>query len=153
MTTQTPDIDSLSPDQAKIQAAEKLCQALERQLAQGESPQMILSGDQPVTRTELPETVARLLVKILSEIAKGNAVSVVSLKPELTTQETADLLNLPQPYLLKLLEQDEVPSHVVGTDRRILLADALAYKRKSFEKREAILKEMMELNQEMGLYD
>ena len=98
-------------------------------------------------------SAARLLVKILSEIAKGNAVTVVPLKPELTTQEAAELLNVSRPHLVKLLERGEMPFHKVGTHRRIRLADVLAYKRKALEERKAILREMVALNQEMGLYD
>lgn len=146
-------IDALPPDQAEAQIAERLNQALARQLAHGKSLMVILSGDESCTQTALPEAVARLLVKILAEIAKGNAVTVVPIKPELTTQEAAELLNVSRPHLIKLLEHGEMPFHKVGTHRRIRLVDALTYKRKDLEERKAILREMVALNQEMSLYD
>lgn len=153
MTTELLDIDAMPPDQAESLAAEKLSQALASQLAHGKSPTVILTGGESGTQEALPMTAARLLVKILSEIAKGNAVTVVPLKPELTTQEAAELLNVSRPHLVKLLERGEMPFHKVGTHRRIRLADVLAYKRKALEERKAILREMVALNQEMGLYD
>ena len=90
MTTELLDVDELLPDQMEIQAAEKLSHALASQLAHGESPTVILAGGESDTREALPATAARLLVKILSEIAKGNAVTIVPLKPDLTTQEAAE---------------------------------------------------------------
>ena len=72
---------------------------------------------------------------------------------QLTIPETAELLNVSPLHLIKLLEHGELPFHRVGMSRRIQLVDILAYKRKSFEEREAMLREMVALNQEMGLYD
>lgn len=153
MTAEPLDIETTSPDGAEIQAAERLSKTLASQLARGESPTVILAAGELGAQQALPETAARLLVKILSEIAKGNAVAVVPLKPELTTQEAAELLNVSRPHLIKLLERGQIPFHKVGTHRRLRLADVLAYKRKALEERKAILRELVELNQDMGLYD
>ena len=153
MTTLTLDIDDQSPDQAEVKAAERLGKLLARHVADGETPMLILSGEKSGRQESLPLSAARLLVKIVAEIAKGNSVAVMPLKPELTTQEVAELLNVSRPYLIKLLERGEMPYHLVGTHRRVQLSDVLAYKRKALEERKAILNEMAALNQEMGLYD
>jgi excisionase family DNA binding protein len=153
MTTEPLDVDAAPPDRMEVQAAERLSKTLASRLAHGESPAVILAEGESGAQEALPATAARLLVKILTEIAKGNAVTVVPLKPELTTQEAATLLNVSRPHLIKLLERGEIPFHKVGTHRRLRLAEVLAYKRKAREERKAILRELVALNQDMGLYD
>jgi excisionase family DNA binding protein len=153
MTTERLDIDALLPDPAERLAAEKLGQVLAARLAQDESFKVILSNDESGIQYDLPVTAAKLLVKILSEIAKGNAVAVVGLKPELTAKEAAELLGISHPRLIKLLESGQLPFYEVSTHHRIRLADVLAYRRRSLGERKAILREMAALNQKMGLYD
>ncbi len=72
---------------------------------------------------------------------------------KLTTQEAADLLNVPEPYLLKLLEDGDLPFKLVGLHRRINLEDLLKYKEKRDKKRHELLTELTQLSEEYGLYD
>jgi excisionase family DNA binding protein len=153
MALETLETDALAPNRAEVEVAERLGRALERQL-DGGGVAVILSDRGTGVGEALPPSAARLLVKILSEIAKGNAVAVVPLKPEMTTQEAADLLNVSRPHLIKLLEHGELPFHRVGTHRRVRLADVLSYKRRFLEERKAILRELAAQAQELSLgYD
>lgn len=81
MTTEKFDIEALTPDETEREVAEKLHQELAIRLAQGGAVKVMLSGDESGAPYPLPATAAKLLLKILSEIAKGNAVAVVILKP------------------------------------------------------------------------
>jgi excisionase family DNA binding protein len=77
---------------------------------------------------ELPTSALRLLADILAELADGNAVKVVPVHAELTTQEAADLLNVSRPHLVKLLESHALPFHRTGKHRRVRFADLMRYK-------------------------
>lgn len=77
---------------------------------------------------ELPTSALRLLVDILAELAAGNAVKVVPVHAELTTQEAADLLNISRPHMIKLLESGDLSYHKTGKHRRVRVADLMDYK-------------------------
>lgn len=87
---------------------------------------------------ELPTSAARLLLRILSEMANGNAVTMVPVHAELSTQEAASLLNVSRPHLVNLLEQGEIAYHKVGAHRRVRAQDVLDYQqRRTVAQREA----------------
>ncbi len=76
----------------------------------------------------LPPTAVRLLVDLLSEIAKGNTVTIIPIHAELTTQEAANLLNVSRPFVVQLIKNKHLPARKVGSHRRILFADLMVYK-------------------------
>lgn len=77
---------------------------------------------------KLPGPVAKLLLEILTLTAKGSPLSVLQANKELTTQKAAELLNVSRPFLVQLLEEDKIPFRKVGTKRRVLAQDIMAYK-------------------------
>ncbi|MFP5265219.1 MAG: hypothetical protein ACLGJB_25310 [Blastocatellia bacterium] len=84
MTIERFDPEALTPDEAEREVAKKLSRELARRLVQGEALNMVLPVDESSTQYPLPATAAKSLVKILAEMARGNAVALVGLKSELT---------------------------------------------------------------------
>ena len=99
----------------------------------------------------LPGHVVQLLLDILSEMAQGNAISVMPIHAELTTQEAANILNVSRPHLVKLVDNGEIPFYKVGTHRRILAQDVLDYKQNIDKQRHDTLDELIALSQEMEM--
>ena len=77
---------------------------------------------------ELPESVSVLLEQITEALARGDAITVVPVGKELTTQQAANLLNMSRQYLVRLLDAGHIPSRKVGTHRRVRMEAVLAFK-------------------------
>lgn len=99
----------------------------------------------------IPRSAFKLLISILAEMAEGNAVALIPVHAELTTQEAADLLNVSRPYLIQLLETKLIPFRKVGNRRKILLQDIISYKSKVDIARRKVLDELIEDAQRLDL--
>jgi excisionase family DNA binding protein len=100
---------------------------------------------------ELPTFALRLLGEILSELALGNAVKVVPIHAELTTQEGADILNVSRPHLVKLLDEGALPHTKTGRHRRVKFADLMAYKGQRDHASRAAMDALAAQAQELGM--
>lgn len=100
----------------------------------------------------LPGHVLQILLDVLSEMSKGNAISLIPHHQELSTQEAANLLNVSRPFLVGLLEKGDIPFRKVGAHRRVLLRDILGYKESTDRQRVQALDDLAALSQdeEMG---
>ena len=99
----------------------------------------------------LPGYAINMLLDILTEMSKGNAITVMPIHAELSTQETAELLNVSRPHLVDLLEQGKIPYRKVGTHRRVLAKDVFDYKQRIDTERLKALDELAAQAQELGM--
>jgi excisionase family DNA binding protein len=108
-------------------------------------------GDGPEVAVTVPREAFDLFLEVLGQMANGNAVTIVPIHAELTTQQAADLLNVSRPFLVGLLDDNKIPFRLVGTHRRILVADLLAYKNKDETQRKTVVDELTAEAEKHGL--
>jgi excisionase family DNA binding protein len=70
----------------------------------------------------------------VAALASGQVIQLNVTHQDLTIEEAANLLNVSNSYLIKLLEQGQILSTNVGSVRRIKREDLLIYKEKNIEK-------------------
>ncbi|HEX8395555.1 MAG TPA: helix-turn-helix domain-containing protein [Longimicrobium sp.] len=141
------------PSADDVDLAKRSASALRRITRPDGAVTLILSRDQGSEQVTIPEIAFQMLEQILGEFAQGHAVALAPVDRQVTTQEGADILNVSRPHLVKLLEAGEIRFTRVGTHRRIRLADLLEYKARMDADADRAARELVELSQEMGLYD
>ncbi len=104
-------------------------------------------------RLPLPRSVFALLTEVVRVLAAGDAVTIVPVGRELTTQRAADLLNVSRQYLVRLLEEGKIPFTRTGSHRRLKIEDVLAFKEQRDRAREQQLDERAQLHADLGGYD
>lgn len=136
----------VKPNSREAQTAQHLFDSLKGQ--SNDSASLCLDND---VSLDIPEFALRLLIEIFREVAKGNAVTLIPVHSELTTQQAADILNVSRPYVVKLLENQKIPHIKRGRHRRIRFEDLMSYKEKDDHEREQALDEMVRLSEDLGV--
>ena len=141
----------VTPTKADAALAKASGQKLAAHLGRKGGLRLEVKTDDSTEELVLPASALRLLVRALAEMGEGNAVTLTPMRAELTSQQAADLLNVSRPHLVKLLDEGAIPSRKVGSHRRVLLEDLLAYKRDFLAKRQEALKELAALSQDLDM--
>jgi len=137
------------PTDGEVMLAIESSRLLATCVGQGESARLhLIDGCTDVT---VPVSAIHMLVDILNQMAQGNAVSLVPIHAELTTQQAADLLNVSRPFLVKQLEAGEIPFHKVGRHRRIRFSDLMGYRDRIDQAGAAAADELAAQAQALGL--
>jgi excisionase family DNA binding protein len=135
------------PTAKDTELAREASQALSAQQAESELKIRLEDG----TELILPGAATRLLHHLLTEMSQGNAVTLIPIHAELTTQEAADFLNVSRPFLVKLLESGKIPFSMVGTHRRVKFADLETYRKTAEANRQKAMEELAAQAQELGM--
>lgn len=114
----------------------------------GQRARLIGLNDETI---ELPESAFLLLQAVIHQLACDNAVSLVPVQKQLTTQQAADLLNISRPYLIKLLDRGEIPYEMVGSHRRLHFGAVMDYRERRAATEEEALDELLLLDDRLGL--
>lgn len=105
------------------------------------------------TTVRLPKVAVDGLIEMLDAVAHGEDATVVRAPREVTTQQAATLLNVSRPTIVKLVDDGTLPARKVGSHRRVLLTDLLAYRDKIVAERRSVLDQMTRDAEDLGLYD
>lgn len=152
-------LDTVTPTEQDSELAGDASHKLARLLGDLRKPKAVPDGpitielrlDHDLEIVSLPASALELLNHILTQMAQGNAVSILPMKCELTTQQSANFLNVSRPYLISLLDDGKIPYYRVGTHRRVLFKDLVEYKKQRSEKRRGTLAELAEQAQELNM--
>lgn len=144
--------ETVAPTESEAQLARDASRRLGKLLAaHPDTPfRLHVEPDDDAEEIAIPVTAFRLLNDILTQMAMGNAVTLIPVHAELTTQQAADLINVSRPFLIEQLQNGEIPFRQVGTHRRILFKDLMEYRQTMDRNRLQALEELSAVDQEMG---
>lgn len=135
--------ETVAPTEADVRLADESGRRLARILGKRRSGVLVrVQAGGAEETVAIPASALRLLTGILAEMAQGNAVTLVPVHAELTTQQAADLLNVSRPFLIRLIEEGRIPCRKVGAHRRVRFQDAMDYKRQVDQERLKALEEL-----------
>lgn len=141
-------VSDLSPE--SVATIRKNLDVLKEYLSKGQVASIRVGKGKEIP---LPESLIDLFSQALTKAAAGKKVVIVEEDDEVSPEKAAEFLHVSRPFLVKQLDAGEIPFHMVGTHRRILMSDIIDYKRKRKERTRDILQQMREEAEELGLYE
>jgi excisionase family DNA binding protein len=143
--------NAMIPTPQRAEEAKAALRALSTGTGLQGSSVRVRAGGEPPQDAIVPREAFDLLLEILGQMANGNAVTIVPVQAELTTQQAADFLNVSRPFLIARLESGEISFRKVGTHRRIRFADLVTYKEEEERRRQSLLNELTDEAQRLKL--
>jgi excisionase family DNA binding protein len=141
-------LEPVAPSEGDQKLASESVHRLAKVARKGRTLRLTPEGQEPV---ELPPAAVQLLMRLLSEMAQGHALTLIPFHAELTTQNAADLLGVSRPFIVKQVEDGKLSHHMVGTHRRIYFKDLMDYKRQMEKSRHSALDELAAESQRLNL--
>lgn len=139
------------PTEQEVEEAKLSSRTLSK-YADADRVQLSIKGSNNETdEIVLPGHALQLLLDVLSEMSRGNAISIMPVHAELSTQEAANILNVSRPFLVGLLDKGEINFRKVGSHRRVLAKDLIEYKQTIDSNRITTLDQLTEESQKLGM--
>jgi excisionase family DNA binding protein len=144
--------EAVSPSEQDAKIAQESSRRLSRFAKEDRLALQLPAKDHAETETiELPRAVVGLLMRILTEMAEGNAVTLMPIHAELTTQQAASILGVSRPFLIKQMKEKKIPYRQIGTHRRVRFQDLMEYKNRIDASRAKVLEELAAQAQELNM--
>ena len=98
----------------------------------------------------LPNAVVDVIDRAAGALVRGAAVTVLPVDRDLTTQPAASLSNVSRQYLVRLLDEGQLPGRRTGSHHRVRAVDVLALKTARDTRRRSALAELTKVSEDMG---
>lgn len=131
----------LEPSQIEPEKVEQLLSLFERE----KEPSLISKNGK---KTKLPPALSQTLAELLQNMKNGSSVLLLTEDKPLTTQEAAHFLGVSRQFVVRLLEDGEIPFHKVGSHRRVTCKELITYQQKKQG-----LRDLSQAIDSAGLYD
>lgn len=141
------------PSKLDQKIASKSYNALASVIEQLNSEQPEIEIEETSEKIKIPLSALKLLGDILKAMGQGKLISLVPIATEVTTQAAAEIIGCSRPHLVKLLEDGKIPFTKVGKHRRIKFDDIMKYRNQMKEQQKQNIIDIMNLDEETGLYD
>ncbi len=102
---------------------------------------------------ELEGSIRDAVLALVQLATESAVIDIASLPAELTTGQAADLLGVSRPTVVDLVDRGAIPARRVGSRRRLLTRDVLAYRAGRSTGRRGHLEEITRASEALGLYD
>lgn len=144
----------LAPEEGDEVTAGDAASAIERHLETGDGSAALrlTARDGSGVELELPRGLVEALLEVLRTLGKGGGVTLNRLGPEVSPSQAAEILNVSEAYVEKLIERGELKLRAGSSLRLLSLIDLLVFAQRGHTAREEALYEPTRLAQEEGDY-
>ena len=143
--------DPVAATAAEVPLARESSRRLARYLKRSKPLRVVPEGGKETEAVVLPASAVKLLVRLLTEMAAGHAVTLIPVHAELTTQQAADMLGVSRPFVIKQIEAGKLPSRKIGTHRRVRFEDLMEFRRRIDTERSKSLEQLAAEAQKLGM--
>ncbi|QOV90660.1 helix-turn-helix domain-containing protein [Humisphaera borealis] len=143
--------EMVSPSEQDAKVARESIRRLSRFVNQDRLTVQVPAKGDDSESIELPSSVVGLLMRILTEMSEGNAVTLIPVHTELTTQQAASILRVSRPFLVKQMREKLLPYRRIGTHRRVRFQDLMEYKNRIDAERAKVLEQLAIQAQELNM--